>query len=81
MEVKYSKDFIKQYNKIKNQALKNRLKKLIFKIKNNPLLGKPMKNERKGTRELYLGSYRLSYIFYENKLLILILELYHKDKQ
>ena len=40
-----------------------------------------MRNVRKGTRELYAGSSRISYAFYKDKDLIEFLEFYHKDEQ
>ena len=55
--------------------------KQIKKIKNNPEIGKPMMCARKGTRELYIPPFRLSYacVYKENK--IIFLDLYRKDEQ
>jgi len=77
--VEFGPSFERRVKKIKNQSLKNRLKKQIEKIIGNPKLGKPMKYERKGTRELYIAPFRLSYAYIEDK--IIFLELYHKDEQ
>ena len=54
--------------------------KQIIKIKDNPEIGKPMRYHRKGTREIYVSPYRLSYMIKSNDL-IYILDLYHKDEQ
>ncbi|MBI3032214.1 type II toxin-antitoxin system RelE/ParE family toxin [Candidatus Woesearchaeota archaeon] len=54
--------FRKEFEKIKNKDLKEKIIKQVSKIKNNPEIGKPMRYSRKGTRELYMGSSRLSYI-------------------
>ena len=47
----------------------------------NTEIGKPMKFARKGTREVYISPFRLSYAYIKEKNEIIILNLYHKDKQ
>ena len=64
-----------------DQSMKIKVKKQIKKIIENPLVGKPMCNVRKGTREVYVKPYRLSYYFIKNENLIIFLDFYHKDKQ
>ena len=56
-------------------------KKQVGKIIGNPNVGKPMRYSRKGTRELYFGSYRISYIYLELEQKLIFIEVYHKDKQ
>lgn len=58
-----------------------RLEKLIRRIIENPEIGKPMKYERKGTRELYLSPFRISYAYDSSIETLTFLELYHKDEQ
>jgi len=79
--VEFSPLFEKRLKKIKNESLKNELKKKINKIINNPEIGKPMRYNRKGTREVYAAPFRLSYSYAEADNKIIILELYHKDEQ
>lgn len=79
LEIEYPPDFLSLLRKIKNHAGKEKVKKQIRKIIENPEIGKPMRYVRKGTREVNLGSLRLSYAFEENKLIFL--DLYHKDEQ
>ena len=79
LEIEYSPDFLSLLRKIKNNADKEKVKKQIKKIIENPEIGKPMRYARKGTREVYLGSFRLSYAFDDPKLIFL--DLYHKDEQ
>lgn len=67
--------------KIKDTLLKQKVIKQIKKIKLNPEVGKPMRNTRKGTQELYIKPFRLSYIYIKEEDLIYILDLYHKKKQ
>lgn len=71
--------FKKSFQKIKDSALKERIIKQISKIKDDPEAGKPMKYDRKGTRELYIPPFRLSYKTEGNT--VYILALYHKDIQ
>lgn len=79
-EVIKSQRFAQDIKKIDKSYL-DRLEKLILKIANNPEIGKPMKHNRKGTREIYLAPFRLSYAYNKTEEIILLLELYHKDEQ
>ena len=40
-----------------------------------------MKNVRKGTRELYISPFRLSYEYIEKTNTIKFIDIYHKDNQ
>jgi mRNA-degrading endonuclease RelE of RelBE toxin-antitoxin system len=60
---------------------KNELKIKSKKILENPEIGKPMRYIRKGTKELYIGSFRLSYAYLKDENKIIFLDLYHKDEQ
>jgi mRNA-degrading endonuclease RelE of RelBE toxin-antitoxin system len=79
--VHFSEDFEKQVRKIKNNAIKDQIKTQVSKIIKNPEIGKPMMYGRKGTRELYIKPYRLSYEYIKDEDKIIILSLYHKDEQ
>ena len=79
VEVIFDPHFKKNFQKIKDSAVKAKIIKQISKIKNNPEIGKPMKFGRKGTRELYVSPYRLSYAFESGT--AYLLALYHKDEQ
>ncbi|MCD4759554.1 type II toxin-antitoxin system RelE/ParE family toxin [archaeon] len=72
-------DFKRKFHKIKEGSIKGRIIKQIEKIKANPEIGKPMMYSRKGTRELYVPPFRLSYKIEKN--IVYILDLYHKDEQ
>lgn len=58
-----------------------RVEKLVIKIIQNPEVGKPMRYARKGTREVYLGPFRLSYAYNQSTDTLTFLDLYHKNKQ
>ena len=73
--------FQKTFSKIKDPLLKERIFKQLSKIKENPETGKPMKYIRKGTREVYIPPFRLSYAYLPEEQKIIILDFYHKDEQ
>ena len=79
VDVIFDSHFENKFKKIKEAFLKDKIIKQIEKIRENPEIGKPMRYSRKGTRELYISPYRLSYLVEGD--IIYILELYHKNKQ
>jgi len=79
VEVIFDPDFRKDFKKIKDNSTKEKIIRQISKIKDNPKIGKPMKYGRKGTRELYISPFRLSYKVEGDT--VYILALYHKDLQ
>ena len=81
VKVKYEELFDKTLDKIKDYSLRQKIAKQIIKIINFPEVGKPMKHDRKGTRDVYIHPFRLSYAYSREMDLIIFLELYHKDEQ
>lgn len=81
LTIDHSPHFLSLISKIKNNADKERVKKQIKKITENPEIGKPMRYTRKGTREVYVGSFRLSYAYLKEENRLIFLDLYHKDEQ
>ena len=79
LEASRHPQFIRVFSKIRDNQLKEKIIKQILKIKEKPEIGKPMKYGRKGTREVYIKPFRLSYLQNKNK--IVFLDLYHKDEQ
>lgn len=75
----FDPDFRKKFDKIKDKTLKDKIIVQITKITSNPEFGKPMRYGRKGTREIYISPFRLSYLIQND--IIYILDLYHKDAQ
>lgn len=67
VKVDFGSDFKKIFKKINNNSLKIIIKKKIRKIVSNPQIGKPMMHERKGTREVYVKPFRLSYVYLEEE--------------
>ncbi len=81
LEIKHKPNFLKRIKKIKDNSLKEKLKKQIAKIIESPEIGKPMMYSRKGTREVYIPPFRLSYAYIEKENKKVFLDLYHKDEQ
>ncbi len=81
VKIDFDEQFKRTFSKIKDVSIKDRIGKLIFKMKDNPEIGKPMMHSRKGTRELYLPPFRLSYAYDKLNDVIVILDFYHKDEQ
>ena len=81
VRVEFDEYFKKIISKIKDLSTKQIIEKLIIKIKDNPKIGKPIEHNRKGTREIYLSPFRLSYAYNKNTNTVIILDFYHKDKQ
>lgn len=81
VRIEETKDFVRAREKIKDNLFKLKIKKQIEKILENPEIGKPMMYERKGTREVYISPFRLSYAYLKNEGKIILLDVYHKDKQ
>ena len=75
-----SEKFERRLNKIDN-TIRLQIDKLIDKIVINQEVGKPMKYDRKGTREVYANPFRLSYSYDKSSDTLFLLNLYHKDKQ
>ncbi len=74
-------DFQKTFSKIRDNGLKERIIKLFERIRENPEIGKPMRHDRKGTREVHVPPFRLSYAYIKEENKIVFLDLYHKDEQ
>mgnify|MGYP001587721167 CR=1 FL=1 len=72
------------FKRVKNKldfSYRDRLEKLVKKIIQNPEIGKPMKYERKDTREVYLPPFRVSYSYDKAMGILIFLEVYHKKNQ
>ncbi len=77
----FDSHFQKLFSKIKDKTIKEKIIKQFVKIKDNPEIGKLMRNVRKGTREVYIGPFRLSYAYIKEEDKIVFLDLYHKNEQ
>ena len=80
VKVDYNPNFKRVFNKL-DKTYKERVEKILIKIIENPEIGKPMRYGRKGTREVYVSPFRLSYAYLKAEEKIVIFYLYHKKKQ
>ncbi len=80
MRVKETDSFKRVKSKLDKSYLE-KVEKAISKIIQNPEIGKPMKHNRKGTREVYVKPFRLSYSYNFNEDFLIFLDFYHKDEQ
>ena len=78
--VDHDPHFEKIFQKLDN-TLKEKIKTQLRKIIENPEIGKPMRYTRKGTREVYIKPFRLSYAYIPEENKIILLNIYHKDEQ
>lgn len=81
VDIFYKDEFERFFSKIKDNSFKEQMRKLIKKIIENPQIGKPMQYDRKGTREVYAGSFRVAYAFLPSENKLIFLKIYHKDEQ
>jgi len=71
VKVTFTEGFEKQFKKIKDNLTKERIKKQIEKIIENPEVGKPLRYNLKGERTLYIKPYRLIYTINQDEIILL----------
>ena len=71
---KNTKKFLKKLDKFEQQRILNKLEDL----KDNSKLGKPLTGNLAGLWSLRIGKYRALYRIFEDKLIILVLDLGHR---
>jgi len=79
-EIIRTESFLRRLNKL-DKSILIKVEKLVVKIFNNPEIGKPMRFDRKETRELYTAPFRLNYIYDKARDILIFLDIYHKDEQ
>ena len=81
VKVSIDDNFRRAFSQVKDQQTREKVEKQIVKLTQNPKAGKPMRYERKGTRELYVKPYRLSYAYVPSEDRVVLLDLFHKKQQ
>lgn len=76
VDVVFTKDFKRDFKKIKDVSIKEKLIKQIYKIKENPKIGKPLKY-RRGERTIYVKPFRMIYCFSND--IIYLLKFGHRS--
>ena len=79
-EVIRTDNFLRRLKKL-DKSILDRVEKLVIKILNDHEIGKPIRYDRKETRELYLPPFRLNYIYDRAGDILIFLDVYHKDEQ
>ncbi len=79
-EIIRTDNFLRRLKKI-DKSMLDRVEKLVIKILDEPEIGKPMRYNRKETRELHLPPFRLNYIYDKARDILIFLDFYHKDEQ
>ncbi|MBI3333906.1 type II toxin-antitoxin system RelE/ParE family toxin [Candidatus Pacearchaeota archaeon] len=64
-----------------DKSILEKVEKLIIKLLYSPETGKPMRHDRKGTREVYVPPFRMSYRYDKPRDILIFLDIYHKDNQ
>jgi mRNA-degrading endonuclease RelE of RelBE toxin-antitoxin system len=81
LTIEHRPEFFRKIERIKDNGLKEKIQKQVMKIISSPETGKPMRYARKGTREVYVPPFRLSYAHIPQENKIIFLDIYHKDEQ
>ncbi len=71
VKITFSEGFKKEFKKIKDKNLKEKIIKQIKKILDNPQTGKPLRYDLKGERTLYIKPYRLIYTIKKDEIILL----------
>ena len=71
---KKAKNFLKKLQKNESNKITQKLEEL----KQNPFLGKPLTANLSGHFRLRIGKYRAIYRIFQNKLIILVLNIGHR---
>jgi addiction module RelE/StbE family toxin len=69
-----AESFDKDFKKIRDKSLRQKVRKAINKILRNPAVGKPLKYAFKGERTVHVKPYRIIYSLFEDKLVLLRFE-------
>ncbi|MBU1245538.1 MAG: type II toxin-antitoxin system RelE/ParE family toxin [Nanoarchaeota archaeon] len=71
VEIIPGSSFEKGIKRIKDKKIKERVKKQILKLIENPESGKFLIGERKGERKIYIGPFRLLYAYKDDKIYLI----------
>ncbi len=77
VRVTFSESFEKEFRKIKDETTKEKIRKQIAKLLNNPESGKPLMYSLKGERTIYVKPYRIIYALKADE--VILLAFHHRD--
>ena len=78
MKVIYTEEFKRDVRKVKDKTIQGRIKKTVQKIKDNPEVGKPLRYDLFGFRNIKIPPFRILYEFRED--LIILHKFEHRDE-
>jgi len=76
VKITFTEGFEKEFKKVKDKTLKERVLKQIKKIIENPSAGKPLRYDFKNERTLYVKPFRLIYAIKKDE--IILLRFHHR---
>ena len=79
-KVLYTDEFQKDVTKIKDNLIRIRIKKLVQRLIDNPVSGKPLKYNYAGLRSLRIPPFRIIYEFNERGKTIILHKFEHRER-
>ena len=80
IRVLYTDEFQKDVAKIKDNLIRNRVKKLVQRLIASPISGKPLKDDYAGLRSLRIPPFRIIYEFNEKEKTIILHKFEHRER-
>ena len=80
VKIDYHKKFKKVIKHIKDTQLKEKIKKQIEKISEDPAVGDFLSYNLKGKRKIYIGSFRIIYLYDKKNNIIKFLDFDKRSK-
>ena len=77
-QVRFTKDARKQFEKLKDEKLKERIASILEYLGSYPLAGKMLHGEFKGCRTYKTFSFRIIYQIFHSELVIVVLKIQHR---
>ncbi len=71
VKITFTEGFEREFRKIRDSLLKERVKKHIARLLDNPLDGKPLRYSLKGERTVYIAPYRLIYALRQDEIILM----------
>lgn len=76
--IRFSNTASRQFQKLKDKKLKERIATALEYIATSPFIGKPLQAEFKGCYSYRIGDYRVIYTFFKKKKYIDIIRIDHR---
>lgn len=77
-QVQFTKDAKKQFEKLNDQKLKERIVSILEYLGSNPLAGKMLRGEFEGCRSYKTFSFRIVYQVISSQLVVVVLRIQHR---